>query len=367
VGRNGFERFVDRVQDEPLVLLAIFVIVPFLTVNAVMPPLSEGLHGMVHSDYRNEIRFDGTVDGVPYNGTDPPSSGHFRGDIYIGENTGWVICNGKVRFSGTLVIRDADLDYNIRSNRSVKTPGNTVRLEKDYQHVTLDGTEGEMEGGIPFWYLGFIGSAVGAAAWSAWIIFRRRTQHDRVAAIVLLSFGLVSFYNLSFIGPLYSSVCFAFVAVPVLGIFALTLIRPLKEDMAMMSVDLRRSGLPEVMVMVGIIVLAISGAMVVHSGWGSIDGYQHDPDAAWRNLALGIAGLLIGGADIGFGLGKRLQRTRTPKPRRSRSGPSRRPDDDEKDTANVYGLKDFRPIEVPPPPPPMKVRRRRRTPRPPGS
>jgi len=359
------QAFIDRIQEEPFVLLVIFIAVPFLLVNALVYPLSQGVHGTVHSDYGNDVRFDGTIDGIPYNGTDPPTSGHFKGDLYIGENTGWVICNGEVRFSGTLVIRDAELDYNIRSNRSVTAPGNTVRMEKDYKHIALDGTDGEMEDGVPIWFLGFIGSAAGAAAWAAWFIFRRRTRHDRTAAIVLLTLGLMSAYNITFLGPLFSPICVMFMAVPVIFVLILALIRPFREDLVMMRVDLRRSGIPEVLMLAGAVVVVISAAMVVHCGWGSFDGYQHDPSTAWRNLAFGITGLLVGGADIGFGLGKHHQRKRTPRRRNVQIGRKRLSKAGDTGAANVYGLKDFRSLDVPPPP--GKRGRRKRRPPPPES
>ncbi len=350
MGRNGFERSVEFLEGRPLLLLVVLAIVPFLVVNAVLSPLSGGTHGMTHSDHGNDIWFDGTVDGVPYNGSEPPTSGHFRGDVTIGDNTGWVICNGEVRFSGKLVIRDAELDYTIRSNRSVKGPGNTVRLEKDYQHIDIDGISGDMEGGVPVWYLGSFGTAVGISAWAFWFLFKRRTGHDKLVSTVLLGAGLICLYNVFFFGPMFTTICVAFVAVPALAMFSFGIYKSIREDISMMDTDLRLSGIPEVLIIVGVIVLIISTGMVVHAGWGSFDGYMHDPGMAWRNLIMGIAGLLIGGAQIGFGFGKRLLRKRSPRSGRPTKERSRSKPDDE-DEANVYGLKDYRPLNEPPRPP----------------
>lgn len=143
-----------------LTSLILMIIIPFFLIVIALLPYSDGVHGTTYSYGGNDYEFDGEI-------TD--DNRHFKGDLFIDENTGWVFCNGKVRFSGELNIKNADLDYTVRDRDHFGS-----MFDTNYQEITLDGTEGEMEEGIPFYFLGLIGSMIGFLIWCSWYISKNK-------------------------------------------------------------------------------------------------------------------------------------------------------------------------------------------------
>lgn len=87
---------MDRVESgtelnkNALGWLMISIFVPFIMLTVLLYPYPIGVHGTTHSVGGNEVDFGGER---------PENSGYFSGDAYIGDNTGWVFCNGKEDFS----------------------------------------------------------------------------------------------------------------------------------------------------------------------------------------------------------------------------------------------------------------------------
>lgn len=250
---------------------------PFIVITIFLLPLSSGVHGTAHADSGTDYSFDGTRHG----------SGDFTGDIYIADSTGWIFCNGKVRFWGPLNIRDAHVDYSIDEESYSGS-----MFTHDYLEIALDGDEGQMQEGIPFLLLGLLGTALGVTAWLAWIYSRRSERHDKAIILPSAIAGLFCAYNI-----LFGYICLAalVVFVPIAVLMLLSFIKYPSMD---------TNNFVFVMVAVGILVLVLSAVSLIHPNHYAGGGYEYNASAAVGSILAGTVGLISSGGMVGFGVGK---------------------------------------------------------------
>jgi hypothetical protein len=177
------------------------MIIPFFIIVIILYPISNGVHGVNYAESHNEVTLtgelrddDGDIDENITSETNGYYKGYFKGNLQIDDGTGWVFCNGKVRYSGELHINNAELNVLIHS----KSEGHS-----DYQETAIDGNKGEMKEGIPFYFFGLWGSLIGLVIWYSWIIVKNTSRFDKPIIEFSLVFG---FLSVSFLA--YTRLCF---------------------------------------------------------------------------------------------------------------------------------------------------------------
>jgi hypothetical protein len=257
------------------------ILIPFFLIVIALLPYSDGVHGTTYSYGNNDYEFNGEI-------TD--DNGHFKGDIYIDENTGWVFCNGKVRFFGKLHIKNADIDYSIDEE---DYDGSMFTFNS--QEVTLDGTEGEMEEGFPFYFLGFFGSAIGFIVWLSWIISKKGAKYDLYAAYFSSIFGLLSITIILYI---YICLIGLIITIPIF-----ILMRKSYEKYS----SLQKSRFIGLSFILGISIIALSIISITYPNpYGSVigGGTEYNLLSVFGSIFFGIIGSISSAVLIGFGIGK---------------------------------------------------------------
>lgn len=154
--------------------LLTLTIIPYAIILLILAPLSSGIYGTVYSDTGSSNNF--------YGG-DYTGYGHFEeGDAYINGSTGWVICQGNIRYSGNIKIKDADLHFVIEDNEE-----GLALFSDTYKEIKLYGDGGEMEGGIPIYIFSLIGSLIGFTLWLSWYFAKKNKSN----LVTISSLGLI--------------------------------------------------------------------------------------------------------------------------------------------------------------------------------
>lgn len=252
--------------------------VPFIAISIALLPLSSGVHGTAHAEAGTEYSFDGAR---------PYGSGHFTGDIYISDSTGWIFCNGNVRFWGPLSIRDAEVHYSIYEEEHSGSMFYYDRLG-----ISLEGDEGVMPVGIPFFLLGLFGTAFGVTLWLAWLYSRRSENYDKAIILPSAVVGLYCAYHI-----LAGHICF----------FALAIVIPIGILMLLSFnkyYSLETNNFVFAMVTAGALVLLLSAVSLVHPNHYGFGGLEYNRSVAIGSILVGTAGLISSGGMIGFGVGK---------------------------------------------------------------
>ncbi|MCK4456210.1 MAG: hypothetical protein KAW39_00550 [Thermoplasmata archaeon] len=252
--------------------------VPFIVITIFLFPLSSGVHGTVHADAGTDYSFDGAR---------PDGSGDFTGDIYIADSTGWIFCNGNVRFWGSLNIEDADVHYTI-----LEADHYGSMFTHDYLEITLEGDEGQMQEGVPFFLLGLFGTAFGVTVWLAWIYSRRSEEHDKAIILPSAGAGLFCAFNI-----LFGYICLAalLVLVPITVLMLLSFAK---------YHSMETNNFVFAMVAVGVLVLVLSAVSLIHPNHYAGGGYEYNASAAVGSILTGTVGLISSGGMVGFGVGK---------------------------------------------------------------
>ncbi len=241
-------------------------------------PLSFGVHGTAYAQSGTDYSFDGAL---------PHGNRDFTGDIYIADSTGWIFCNGKVRFWGPLNIRDADVDYSIDEEWYYGS-----MFTHDHLEITLDGDKGQMQEGVPFFLLGLFGTAFGVTAWLAWIHSRRSEKHDKLIVLTSAVVGLYCAYTI-----LSVYICIAAMAI-VITVGIVMLLSYIKHH------SMETNNFVFAMVAVGVLVLVLSAVSLIHPNHYAFGGYEYNASAAVGSILAGTVGLVSSGGMIGFGVGK---------------------------------------------------------------
>ncbi|MCK4456940.1 MAG: hypothetical protein KAW39_04295 [Thermoplasmata archaeon] len=271
-----------RLSVTEIVSFVVATLVPFLVIAVLLSPLSSGIHGAAHADYIHDYGYTDVVD--------PVTNTTARTDFHYGSSTGWVFCNGKVRFFGEVNIRDTNVVYTIdEAHWSGKWS------VADYQTIHLSGTRGEMVEGFPYFLLGFFGTVAGLAMWSAWIVSRRTGRYDDAifvpgAMLSVFSVGAVLFFPTCLIAMLV----FPALLVAVLLIYKKRL-------------KLGRRAFAFLTVLIGLPLLVWTASFLIDPNhcWGMLTGLcSYSFMAAVVSMVMGTVGLISSGALVGFGLGK---------------------------------------------------------------
>jgi hypothetical protein len=271
-----------RKKELRSLLLSLFI--PFIAVVLAVLPFAFGLHGTTHSFYSNPSSFG-----------EESGTGHFSGDLFIGENTGWVLCNGKVRFSGQLHVYDANFDYEASMERHSGS-----FFDFDYQEIRMDGDRGNMLEGVPFFLLGFLGSFVGYVFWLAYSLTKRSSKYD--SAIVSLS-AFVGIVTVSYLG--FNTMCF------IILIITLPIAAGLAWSYRRYS-RMQKSWFVGISIGVGIFLLVVSALYVIFPDHYGIGGGYYNPILAFMSLFLGMVGAMSSAGLIGWGVGKVMYRREHP-------------------------------------------------------
>lgn len=264
-----------------MVSLVVATVVPFIVIVGLLYPQSVGIHGATHADYMNDWGFEDVID---------PITNTTVGTVfYVDYNTGWVSCNGKVRFIGDLHIEDTDVRVTVDQDHwsghwSVESQ----------QTIYLEGTRGEMTEGFPFFLLGLYGPAAGLAMWSTWFFSRRRDDHEGAIFIVSTLLGVMSFGTAVFFPACLTS----------MGLVAVLLIvsyfvykgrsKSLSGSFAYLATGIG-------------LVLLIGSALVLISPnhcEPSLGLCSYSQLAAEMSIAMGTIGLISSSVLVGFGIGK---------------------------------------------------------------
>lgn len=268
--------------------LLIAVILPFIIIMVLVLPLSIGLHGTTHSEFGNEYSFRGSEDYFT-----EYSTGHYRGDVFIENNTGWIFCNGKVRFSGEVHLTDADFDYVLRQKSQF------VGIYYDYQEIDMNGDKCTMEEGFPSVLLGLIGSAFGLIGWFAWYLARKGTKYGIAILSIsfilgMISLGLIGFFR---VFP---------VVIVILAVLA-TLFFLANVQKYYSSGESQISGVAIIVGLFMLIFSAISIAFPTYYFWGWMSDQVYSETLAMQSVFFGMIGLLSSAGMIGFGTEEIIQ------------------------------------------------------------
>lgn len=265
--------------------LLIATVLPFFIIVALVLSLSIGLHGTTHAGFGNEYSFRGSESYFT-----EFSTGHFQGDVFIESNTGWIFCNGKVRFSGEVHLTDADFDYIVRQGSQISG------YSLDYQEIDMNGEECTMEEGFPFILLGFIGTAFGFIGWFAWLLARKRSRFG--IGIFTLSF-ILGMLSLSYIGFFrVSPVVLIILAVPVTYLLLTNIYKYCAS---------KESQIAGMAIIVGPFMMAFAVLLIASPNyyyWGWTSDQYYSEALAIQSVYLGLIGLLSSAGIIGFGVGE---------------------------------------------------------------
>lgn len=267
--------------------LLIATILPFVLIVLLTLPLSFGLHGTTHSESGNYHNLGGYYD-TGY------EAGHYSGYVDIGDNTGWVFCNGKVRFFGELHIYDADFDYVIQQEWHSGS-----WFDFDYQEIEMNGERGNMVEGIPFFFLGFFGTAFGLVAWVVWNISRKRPDDGVIIAGIASVFGMISTFYLSFNRMCFIALIFI---IPVAFLFLSFLRHSGSHGRWLVGVSFG----------IGLAIAGMSAMFIIFPNYYGIGGLDYNKSLADMSVILGTVGLISSAAMIGFGAGKVSYRKENP-------------------------------------------------------
>lgn len=299
-----------KLNKREIQALVLLIIIPFFIINGILFPFSQGVHGKTHSGGGNEFVFDGETEGdapSPINTSDLGGvyevsaiyTGHYKGDVYIGDNTGWVICNGKVRYSGEIHIRNADLDYHIVDKKGF----NMLGPYDDFQRIELNGNRGEMEEGVPIYLLGFLGSAYGFILWLSIFISKRNQRRSRIVATVTAFSGLIAGPSLFL---LYDTNCGGFTAFCTFICWLIFIVVGIIIFVNLHRLSLKKQYLQETnpywFILVGILWSVVCIMIFIYPDGISRDSYCRE--RALGGLLLGTIGMFSSAGLIGAGVGE---------------------------------------------------------------
>ncbi|MCK5560941.1 MAG: hypothetical protein KAJ51_10125, partial [Thermoplasmata archaeon] len=239
-------KYLNAYEKKSLILL---VLGSYLMLAIPLGIISFGVEGEIHSyegNYNNLVE-DGDSEGY----------GRFRGDAYFDDNTGWVVCSGKIRFFGDLKIENADFHYYAED---VYESG--AFIGTDYQRIKLSGTDGEMEGGISVFIFSLIGSAIGFLIWFGWYSSKKSKRHS-----ILISYSalMITFTTTTIL--IWFHICF--------GVFLIFI--PIYIVILLSASKYRRnlsSFFPEVCVGFGVLfffIAALNFIFPVYESYGTYD------------------------------------------------------------------------------------------------
>jgi len=157
----------------------------------------------------------------------------------------------------------------------------------DYLEITLDGDEGQMQEGVPFFLLGLFGTALGVTAWLAWIYSRRSEKHDKAIILPSAMAGLFCAFNI-----LFGYICLAALAIFV-PIAVLMLLSFNKYH------SMETNNFIFVMVAVGVLVLVLSAVSLIHPNHYAGGGYEYNASAGVGSILAGTVGLISSGSGLG--------------------------------------------------------------------
>lgn len=299
-----------KLNKKEIKALVILIIIPFFIINGILLPFSQGIHGTTHSEGGNDYLFDGEIEG------DTPSpinesglggvydvrvnyTGHFTGDVYIGDNTGWVICNGKVRYSGELHIRNAKFDYYIVDEKGFGCLG----PYNDFQKIELNGDRGEMEEGFSVYLLGLLGSAFGFIIWISMFISNRNHRQSRLVATISAFSGLIAGPSLFL---LYYTYCGGFTAFCTFICWLIFTVAGVLIFANLHRLSLKKRYLqdtnPYWFIVVGLLLLATCIMIFMYPDGISRESYCRE--RALGSIYFGIIGMFSSAGLLGAGVGR---------------------------------------------------------------
>lgn len=267
--------------------LILLTLIPFILIVGSLYPYANGIHGTTHSEAWNEYEFKGNLSGDVWGGV-PIGPAHFKGDLYVGDNTGWIICNGKIRFCGELTVKNAEFDCTYREEDYY----GSFFGDHDCQEITIDGDKGEMKEGFPFYFIGFFGSMIGFFIWLGWYISKREIKYGRQNVLFAIIFGVLS---LTVIG--FDRICLIIFIITIpLG---LLMYRSFKKY----SFE-QKSWFIGVSIIIGFIILVVSILSFACPNHYGLGGMEYSKSTALRGIFVGIIGSIASADLIGFGCGK---------------------------------------------------------------
>jgi hypothetical protein len=299
-----------KLKRNETVSLVLLLIIPYILITGILVPFSSGIHGTTHSDGGNDYAFDGIIEGdhpSPINETSPgyPNdvymyhTGHFTGDVYISDNTGWVICDGKVRYSGDLHIRNSELEYHIVDEREFGCLGPS----KNYQKIELDGDRGEMEEGFSIYLLGLLGSAFGFILWISIYLSKRNQRRSRIIATISAFSGLVAGPSLFL---LYYTNCGGFIALCTFICWLIFTVVGIILCVNLHRLSLKKHYLqdtnPYWFIVVGILLLVTCIMIFMYPDGISRDNYCRERSLG--GIYMGLIGMFSSAGFIGVGAGR---------------------------------------------------------------
>jgi hypothetical protein len=294
-------------------VLILLIIVPFLVINGSLFPYSSGIHGTTHAVAGNDYVFDGEIEGdtpILFNRSNfnrinnITYDGHFKGDVFIDDNTGWVFCNGKVRFSGKLHIKNAEFDYHIKEEYH-----SLCFTVYDFQRIEMNGDSGEMQEGFPFFILGLLGSCVGIVGWCAWFISSR---NEKIGNVVLLSSSFFVLFALS----LEDMISFICCICPTLIIFFVIIILLValtgsKDKINKWRIITNNVVILRIIILFGAVLVIFFTASIINPNYHGeafmIGGSYYSETHAMASLYSGIIGTLSCAGLMGSGIGRLIK------------------------------------------------------------
>jgi len=292
------------------ITLILSITIPFLIIIGILFPFSSGIHGKTHSEGGNEYLFEGEIEGdtpSPINESNPGFpydvrvnyTGHFTGDAFIGDNTGWVFCNGKVRYSGELHVRNAEFDYHIVDEQGFGTLGPHINFQK----IELNGDRGEMEEGFPYYLLGFLGSAFGFILWISIYFSKKDKRQSRIVPTITAFTGIIG-------GPSvflwYNTYCGGFTSLCIFIIWLIFTVSGILIFANFHRISLKKRYLQETnpywFIIMGILLLTTCIMIFMYPDGISREIYCRE--RALGGVYFGIIGMLSSAGLIGAGLGR---------------------------------------------------------------
>ena len=299
-----------KLNRKQTIVLVLMLIIPYFLITGILFPYSSGVHGKTHSEGGNEYVFDGIIDGDTPSPINESSlgptydvsmnyTGYFTGDVYIDDNTGWVICNGKVRYSGELHIRNAELDYYIVDEKGFGCLG----PYNDFQKIELNGDRGEMEEGFPVYLLGFLGSAYGFILWISIFISKRNHRQSRIVTAISAFSGLIGGPSLFL---LYNTNCGGFTSICIFVCWIIFTISGILIFANLHRLSLKKRYLqdtnPYWFILVGLLLLVTCIMILIYPDGISRESYCRE--RALGSIYLGIIGMFSSAGLIGAGVGR---------------------------------------------------------------